>query len=99
MSYAEFLWLYCLKNNIKLSDSQPEALTEEMVEGNHPSPKPCYPTEILLYCKEKLTCCKASFVLRCHSPNKNIHPHKYMHDLLFLLPSELKSCNSGTYTR
>ena len=61
MCYAKLLRYCYLKNNINLSDSQPEVLTEELVEGNHPSPKPCYPIEIpLISCKEKLNCCKGA---------------------------------------
>ena len=48
MCYAEFLGYYYLKNKIKLSDSHSEQITEELLKVSHPSPKPCYPTEIPL---------------------------------------------------
>ena len=65
MCYAEFLRYHYLKNNIKLSDSHSEQLAEELAEVNHPSPKPCYSTEILLMpCNEKLKYRKVPSVLR-----------------------------------
>ena len=101
MRHPEFLRYHFLKNNIKLSDKQPEELTEELVECNHPSPKLYYHTEILLMsCKYR----KVPFALRYHLPDKYILPGKYLHDLLFLFylfrnETELKSCNLGIYTK
>ena len=67
MCHAEiFRYHYLRKNSIKLINGQPEQLTEQLAQGNHSSPKSCYPTEIpLMSCK----CRKKPFILRYHPPN------------------------------
>ena len=102
--YAEFLSHYVLvsgKTDNEENDSQPEILTENVLEENHSL---CgYPLNIpLMSSKEKLKCKTVKSVLRYHVPNPHKQPEKYGHHMLFMFypfrkESDLCSVESGTY--
>ena len=84
-----------------MNDNQPEILTDDLIFINQEGrllPK----TIPLMSSKEKLQCRKVKAVLRYHTPNREKHPEKYAHHVLFMFypfrkESDLFGSNSGTY--
>lgn len=78
--FASYYYVdYCIDNN----DSQPDLLTDDVSAVNHHThgfPK----TLPLMSSSEKLKCRRVQQVLRYHIPNKELHPEKYAHYVLFL---------------
>ena len=71
---------------MKLSDSQPEVLCDELIESqNMENNCTGLPDRIkLLNNKEIMKCRKIKAVIRYHTPNKTKDPEKYFHHLLML---------------
>ena len=92
LCYASFVKNYHLFPKQMENDSQPNELSDEVIEENHSLTNiNSYPKNITLSTGEKLRCRKVEFVLRYHA-----------HHLLFMFypfrnEEELKVCESNSY--
>ena len=103
LCYASFVKNYQLLPKQMENDSQPNELSDEVIEENHSlTDSNSYPKNITLSTGEKLRCRKVEFVLRYHVPNRHKDPEAYAHHLLFMFypfrnEEELKVGESNSY--
>ena len=85
LCYASFVKKYQLLTKQVENDSQPNELSDEVIEENHSmNDNNSYPKRITLSTGEKLVHRKVEFVLRHRVPNKDKDPEAYAHHLLFM---------------
>ena len=85
LCYASFVKNYQLLPKQMVNDSQPNELSDEVIEENHSlTNSNSYPKNITLSTGEKLRCRKVEFALRYHVPNRHKDPEAHAHHLLFI---------------
>ena len=89
MCLAEFASFYTkdykYSKNSDENDSQPDVLTDDIIELQNTDTEQCLPKRIKLEnCNEYMKCRKVRAVLRYHTPNKRKEPEHYFHHLLML---------------
>ena len=105
MCYAEFLRYYKLTQiTTNENDYQPEELTDQFIQGNHPFQHNYRKVISLMSSKEKFKCRKIPNVLQYYETNRHVYPENYYHHMIFMYypfrrEEELKGRSPPTYSQ